>query len=74
MIAASSSSGISAGASVALVLGGQSAADTVGLTALPNPPADPRLDAHANTRSKLEMPGFVIGGANLAMRLELGAG
>jgi|SRR5215218_6486071 len=57
-----------------LVLGGRSAIDTVGLTAQPNPPADALLDADTDTRSKLEVPGLVIGGANLAMCFELGAG
>jgi len=74
MIAASSSSGIRAGASVASVLGAQSAVDTIVLTAQPNPQTDSPLDADADPRSRLEAPWFVVRGAHLAMRFELGAG
>jgi hypothetical protein len=62
MIAASSSSGIPAGASVA-PLCGQSAIDTVVLNAQANVP-----------QSKLKVRGLVVGGTSLAMRFEFGAG
>ena len=77
MIAASSSSGTRAGARAAPVLRGRSAVDTVGLIARPNPHTDASLDAGPRTtdaRRRRNGPGFAVGGAHLAMCLELGAG